>query len=209
MGDYGWERNFNMKPGRLFTVGEGYVALVLLIRTVRYVKLARKKELLDKLFMERIMLGVTQVNGCPLCSYAHTKMALEMGMEAQQIEELLAGTLDNIPQEQLKAVLFGQHYAETKGRPSEKAWDEIVQTYGQDTAKGILGTIRIMMVGNIWGIVLGLLKDRIKHREVDTRSSLGYELLLTFSILPFIPIASIQALISKLIGTPLIKFNEA
>lgn len=118
-------------------------------------------------------------------------MALEMGMEAQQIEDLLAGTLEDIPQGQLKAVLFGQHYAETQGRPSEKAWDEIVQTYGQDAAKGILGTIRIMMVGNIWGIVLGLLKDRIKHRKVDIRSSLGYELLLTFSILPFIPIASI------------------
>lgn len=143
------------------------------------------------------------------CSYAHTKMALEMGMEAQQIEDLLAGTLEDIPQGQLKAVLFGQHYAETQGRPSEKAWDEIVQTYGQDAAKGILGTIRIMMVGNIWGIVLGLLKDRIKHRKVDIRSSLGYELLLTFSILPFIPIASIQALISTLIGTPLLKFGEA
>ncbi|HKM07423.1 MAG TPA: carboxymuconolactone decarboxylase family protein [Sphaerochaeta sp.] len=76
---------------------------------------ARKQGLLDKHFMERIMLGVTQVNGCPLCSYAHTKMALEMGMQEEQIEELLGGELKNIPQEQLKAVLFGQHYAEMKG----------------------------------------------------------------------------------------------
>jgi len=169
---------------------------------------ARKKELLDKQFMERIMLGVTQVNGCLLCSYAHTKMALEMGMEEKQIKELLGGELDNIPPEQLKAVLFGQHYAETKGRPTKSAWEEIVHVYGEDAAKGILGTIRIMMVGNIWGVVLGLLKDRIQHHKVDKRSSLGYELILTLSIIPFIPIAAIHALILGIFRTPLLTFGD-
>lgn len=197
-----------MNSSRLFTVGEEYKHLVLLMRTVRYVGKARRQELLDKHFMERIMLGVTQVNGCPLCSYAHTKMALEMGMEESQIEELLGGELANIPPEQLKAVLFGQHYAEMKGKPSKEAWGEIVHVYGEETAKGILGTIRIMMVGNIWGVVIGLLKDRIQHRKIDERSSLGYELLLTFAMIPFIPIAAIHALISALIGTPLLKFSE-
>lgn len=66
-----------MQASRLFTVGEGYKALVLLFRTVGKTSKARKQGLLDKHFMERIMLGVTQVNGCPLCSYAHTKMPLK------------------------------------------------------------------------------------------------------------------------------------
>lgn len=147
-------------------------------------------------------------HGCPLCSYAHTKMALEMGMQEEQIEELLGGELKNIPQEQLKAVLFGQPYAEMKGKPSRLAWEEIVHVYGEDTATGILGTIRIMMVGNIWGVVIGLLKDRIQLKKVDVRSSLGYELLLTFSIIPFLPIAVMHALAAALIGTPLLKFAE-
>jgi len=198
-----------MNTSRLFTVGEGYEHLVLLFRTVRYISKARKEGLLDKQFMERIMLGVTQVNGCLLCSYAHTKMALEMGMEAKQIEELLGGEMDNIPPEQLKAVLFGQHYAETKGRPSKAAWDEIVHVYGEDAAKGILGTIRIIMVGNIWGVVFGLLKDRLKHHKVDNRSSLGFELLFTFAIIPFIPIAAFHALTLALTGTPLLTFGDA
>jgi len=158
--------------------------------------------------MERIMLGVTQVNGCLLCSFAHTKMALEMGMEEQQIEDLLDGELSDIPQEQLKAVLFGQHYAETKGRPSQAAWDEILHTYGEETAKGILGTIRIMMVGNIWGVVIGLLKDRIQHGTVDERSSLGYELVLILSLLPCIPIAAIHALVLAMLGSPLLICGE-
>jgi len=198
-----------MNTSRLFTVGEEYKHLVLLFRTVHYMSKARREELMDKHFMERVMLGVTQVNGCPLCSYAHTKMALEMGMEEKQIEDLLGGELDDVPAEQLKAVLFGQHYAETKGRPSKAAWDEIVEVYGEPTAKGILGTIRIMMVGNIWGVVIGLLKDRIHHKKVDPRSSLGYELLLTFAMIPFIPIAAIHALILWILGTPLLKFGEA
>ena len=53
--------------------------------------------------MERIMLGVTQVNGCLLCSYAHTKMALELGMKEKQIEELLDGELGNVPLERPEA----------------------------------------------------------------------------------------------------------
>ena len=197
-----------MNTSRLFTVGEEYKALVLLFRTAGYIRKGRKQGILDKQFIERIMLGVTQVNGCPLCSYAHTKMALEMGMEEKEIQELLGGELDNIPPEQLKAVLFGQHYAETKGRPTERSWDEIVQTYGEVGAKGILGSIRIMMVGNIWGVVIGLLKDRIQHRKIDERSSLGYELLLTFAMIPFIPVAAVHALVVSLAGTPLLKFGE-
>ncbi len=197
-----------MNSSRLFTIGEGYNHLVLLLRTVRYVSKARRQKLLNKQFMERIMLGVTQVNGCLLCSYVHTKMALEMGIEEKQIKELLDGELDNIPHDQLKAVLFGQHYAETKGKPSKRAWDEIVHVYGEDIAKGILGTIRIMMVGNIWGVVIGLLKARILYRKVDERSSLGYELLFIFAILPFIPIASIHAFLSAILDTPLLKFAE-
>ena len=197
-----------MNTSRLFSVGEEYKALVLLFRTAGYIRKARKQEVLDKHFIERIMLGVTQVNGCPLCSYAHTKMALEMGMEEKEIQELLGGELDNIPPEQLKAVLFVLLYAETKGRPTERSWDEIVQTYGEVGAKGILGSIRIMMVGNIWGVVIGLLKDRIQHRKIDERSSLGYELLLTFAMIPFIPVAAVHALVVSLAGTPLLKFGE-
>ncbi|MGB4406859.1 MAG: carboxymuconolactone decarboxylase family protein [Sphaerochaeta sp.] len=197
-----------MNSSRLFTVDEGYKHLVLLFRTVRYVSKARKHNLLDKQFMERIMLGVTQVNGCLLCSYAHAKMALELGMQEKQIEELLDGELGNVPIEQLKAVLFAQNYAETKGRPSKMAWDEIVHVYGEDVAKGILGAIRIMMVGNIWGIVIGLLKDRILNRTFDERSSVGYELLLILTIVPFMPVAAIHALVLAILGTPLLTFTE-
>ena len=64
---------------------------------------------------ESISLAVTQVNGCKLCSYAHAKNALKAGMTEEEVEFLLSGGFDNAPKEQLEALLFAQHYAETKG----------------------------------------------------------------------------------------------
>lgn len=85
--------------------------------------------------------------------------------------------------------MFGQHYAEETRRPSEKAWNEIVHVYEEDTAKGILGTIAWWWWKH-WGVVIGLFKDRIQHGKIDERSSIGYELLLIFAMIPFLPIAS-------------------
>lgn len=70
---------------------------------------------LEGAFIERIMLAVTEVNGCPLCSYAHTRMALESGMSMEEIQQMLGGSVDAVPGERLVAVLFAQHYA----RPGE------------------------------------------------------------------------------------------
>ncbi|MDT4763403.1 carboxymuconolactone decarboxylase family protein [Sphaerochaeta sp. PS] len=207
MGHYDGEATMQKQESRLYSIGEAYQALVVLFRSIRHVRKAKKKGLIDRLFMERIMLAVTQVNVCPLCSYAHTRMALEMGMASQDIKQLLSGELEQVPDDQLKAIMFSQHYAETKGRPTRKAWDEIVLEYGDCAAKGILGSARIIMVGNIWGVVLGLLQRRISDHSKDTRSSLGYELLLTFSILPFLPLAALHSIVASLVGTPLLRFS--
>jgi AhpD family alkylhydroperoxidase len=53
------------------------------------------------------MLAVTEVNGCEMCSYAHTKMALEAGLSNDEIQQMLAG--DNwayFPQHFNKSISF-------------------------------------------------------------------------------------------------------
>ena len=45
----------------------------------------KKERQLSEHFIERIMLAVTEVNGCAVWSYAHTKMALEAGMTNEEI----------------------------------------------------------------------------------------------------------------------------
>ncbi len=67
-------------------------------------------------FKERLMLAVTEVNGCPMCSYFHVEQALKSGMDDSQIKNLLSGSLENVPDEEVKAILFAQHYAEKKGK---------------------------------------------------------------------------------------------
>lgn len=37
----------------------------------------KKKKIVNKDFVERLQLAVTEVNGCAACSYAHTYMALK------------------------------------------------------------------------------------------------------------------------------------
>lgn len=108
------------------------------------------------------MLAVTEVNGCSYCSYAHTKMALEAGMSNEEIQKMLLGESDDIPEEEVSAIMFSQHYAETRGHPSKKSWDRIVEIYGINEAKGILGAIRIMMFGNAAGVAWGSFAIRFK-----------------------------------------------
>ena len=72
-------------PGRkLYSITETYHILYDGLRTMKYLSEAKKEDLLDKQFIERIMLAVTEVNGCAICSYAHTRMALESGNEQRR-----------------------------------------------------------------------------------------------------------------------------
>ena len=102
-------------------------------------KKAKKKKELSPEFIERIMLGVTEVNGCEVCSYAHTKMALEQGMAAEEIQQLLAGSTDNIPVEEMPAYLFAQHYADRRGfKQSIKISSNAFKSFVFDSVSSIL-----------------------------------------------------------------------
>ena len=73
-----------------------------------------EKAKLQDTFVERLMLAVTAVNKCPMCSYAHTEIALKSGMAKEEIENLLGGSYTDCPPEEGGAILFAQHYAEKK-----------------------------------------------------------------------------------------------
>lgn len=45
-----------------------------------YNKLYKKQNGMNFKFKERIMLAVTEVNGCIMCSYVHTKLSLKAGL---------------------------------------------------------------------------------------------------------------------------------
>lgn len=198
----------NKKFGRqLYSIGESYLIMYNGIRTIRAFKKAKSENLMNSKFTERIMLAVTEVNSCPMCSYAHTKAALEAGIDHEEIKNMLNGIIDNIPDYEIEGVLFAQHYADKRGNPSKESWDKIVQVYGNTKSEGILASTRMIMMGNTYGIPLGSFIHRFKGKP-DERSSIMYELGMLLTLVIFLPISIIHALISTIFKKPYINFDN-
>ena len=96
---------------------------------------AQLNPVISKPFSESVSLAISQVNGCKLCSYTHAKNALKAGMTDEEVEFLLSGGFDNAPKEQLEALLFAQHYADTNGHPNKEAMQKLTDTYGEEKKK--------------------------------------------------------------------------
>lgn len=192
---------------RMYSIPEFYGFLKDMIRTIKYLQNAKKKQLITDDFVNHIMLAVTEVNGCEICSYVHTADALKNGMSEEDIQLMVSGSFEHIDGNEGVALLFSQHYAENKGNPSKVAWERLIETYGKEKALGILATTRMIMMGNTHGIAAGALKNRFQKKPIP-KSNFGYELGLTLSIIPFLPLAIIDAFIDNQRRQPLIRFSE-
>ncbi|MGI6545927.1 MAG: carboxymuconolactone decarboxylase family protein [Fastidiosipilaceae bacterium] len=182
---------------KIYSHCDFYKSIVMLLRSIKYLRLNRKEQLISPQFKERIMLAVTEVNGCEACSYAHTKFALEEGMSPEEISSILSGDLQNIPQEESVGVFFAQHYADEKGKASKDSWQRLVDEYGQRSAMVILAFTRMMLVGNIYGIAVSAIRDRFKGKP-SGKTTLIYEISILLSIILYLPFATIHALFDKI-----------
>ena len=109
-------------------------------------------ELVSEQFRERLMLMVTQVNGCRYCSYFHAKEALKAGISRDELSFLLAGEIPaDVPQEEVPALLYAQHWAEADSHPDPGARQSIEDTYGLEKAAAIEIILRMIRVGNLSG----------------------------------------------------------
>lgn len=196
-----------MVANRHFTIAQLYTVNYLAMRSIFDLIRAKKRGAISQPFIERVMLAVTEVNGCAMCSYAHSKMALEAGMTDVEIQNILAGDHEDIPESEAVGIMFAQHYADTMGHPSLESWDRLEEYYGQVAARGILAATRIIMLGNGLGIVLGSFTGRFKGKK-DPNSHLLYEIVGILSLLIFIPLAILHALAASLVRWPIIRFKE-
>ena len=154
----------------------------------------------DRRSSERIMLAVTEVNGCELCSYAHSRFALEAGIEDAEVQQLLGGVTDGVPTRELAGVAFGQHYADTRGRPDTAAWEEVVTQYGEESLCVLLAA-RTMMWGNALGIPLSALRSRFRGRPYP-RSSVGFEIRTSLGGVAVTPLGVLMGALDSLRGRP-------
>ena len=140
---------------KLFSLFEVFQIMTLAFRSIPLLRRAKRAGVMNHAFLERIMLAVTEVNGCAMCSYYHTRVALEAGFSAGEIRNMLGGSLSDVPAEQLDGVLFAQHYADMRGKPTSGSWRRLLERYGETGAYGVLAVTRMIMMGNAVGIPSG------------------------------------------------------
>ena len=137
-----------------------------------YVKsfIAHKKLIFDTIkgnrlsneFKEKIMLAVTAVNGCVYCSYFHSKVALESGLDPESIRQIACLDFGNVSIDEAPALAFAQHYAESNERPTPKSLQAIIKFYGIKKAQDILNCCEMITFGNLFGNTISAFESRLK-----------------------------------------------
>ena len=184
-----------MKTGfekRIYTVAEFRRALDDVFAHLPDMRAAMRGGRVNKSFAERIMLAVTQVNGCRYCHYGHAKAALAAGITETEIRDLFEGELDKVPPTQVVALTFAQHYAETEGYPDPAAWQRVVDTYGPESARDIMAYIRMITMGNLLGNTFDALLYRLTLRPSAPGSSLVQETGVILGSLVLVPATFIR-----------------
>lgn len=192
---------------RKFNFSELYRSYLYVPRAIRKLRQNKKEGLISQQFIERMQLAVTEVNGCAACSYAHTTFALREGMSNEEISSFLAGADDSIQPEEAKAIIFAQHFADSRGYPEKDAYEAIIKEYGKEKARIILSAVQMMIAGNMFGIPFSAYQSRRKGKPFKD-SHIGYELGMLVGGVLVLPIALLHALLLWIVGKPNIRFTK-
>ena len=193
---------------RKFRFSELYRSFVYVPRAALKLRSNKKNKLVDPHFVERLQLAVTEVNGCAACSYAHTTMALRQGMSNEEISSFLGGDDQFVKPEEAKAILFAQHFADTRGYPQKDTYESVVSEYGAKKARIILSAVQVMLAGNIFGIPFSAYQSRKKGKPFKN-SALGYELGMLIGGIIVLPVAIVHGILRGLIGLPNKRFDKS
>jgi len=110
------------------------------------------REIIPFPFRERLMMVVTQVNGCRYCSYFHAKESLRAGLGTEELRQLLSGMIpQDTPADELVALTYAQHWAESDAHPDPHITQKLIETYGIQKAEAIHIVLRMIRIGNLLG----------------------------------------------------------
>jgi AhpD family alkylhydroperoxidase len=178
---------------RVFTPIIFYRHTVKAFRAFPLMLRSQRMGLISKAFQERIMLAVTEVNGCKYCNYYHTSLAIKEGISKAEIRAMRLGNTTDIPEDEAPALMYAQHYADTGGISDPETRDRLINHYGIEKARGIEASIKTIMVGNIYGIAIDGLLRRFRGKKMKG-SKLSYELGIIFGSLLLFPVALVHTL---------------
>ena len=103
---------------------------------------------------ERLMVAAAAVYGCRFCSWLHTREALRIGVNKEELDRLTGGIIEGCPEEYSIAVLYAQHWADSNAHPSPEAVHRLEETYGIEKAKMVNVVLRpirlILFMEDLW-----------------------------------------------------------
>jgi AhpD family alkylhydroperoxidase len=150
---------------RRFSIQESIPIMWRASRSLPLLRSWSKSKRINKAFRERIMLAISGVNGCAMCSFVHTKLALAEGISAEQIKQLLGGEFNDIPAGEAVGVLYAQSYASGKEVIDPTSFQRLVKEYGEQKAYCILQVCQIITFTTVMGITLDGMKQRFTFKR--------------------------------------------
>ena len=125
------------------------------------------KKLISPAFRERLMLVVTQVNGCRYCRTFHVRGAAKVGITNSELIELLAGQIPtNAPEEERPALIYASYWAESGAQPDPEHVRELEDIYGEGKAAAIHVVLRMIRMGNLLGNTVDYILYRLTFGRV-------------------------------------------
>ncbi|WJW70032.1 carboxymuconolactone decarboxylase family protein (plasmid) [Candidatus Chlorohelix allophototropha] len=137
--------------------------LAYLLRNRKNLRHALKGETISGAFRQRLMLVVTSVNRCRYCAAYHSQVSLVAGLTHPEIAELLEGTIEDCPSEEIPALLYARQWAENNSYPDKEAYDELAGIYGVEKAELIELALKTIRVGNLSGNTFDYLLCRLSR----------------------------------------------
>lgn len=182
----------NNFPRRIYTFSYLINDIGFLIKNIPFIIKSSRQKLVSKQLMERIMLVVTAVNGCVYCEWFHAKMAKRSGISNSEIHNLLNSQFKvSSNEEEIQALLYAQHYAETNRNPEKQMRNQFVEQYGIDKSRAIELNIRTIWFGNLSGNTFDAYGSRRKGQKAEN-SNVVFEFffyIFSYPILaPLLPI---------------------
>lgn len=186
---------------RKVTPAELYDSLVFALPALFVFAGNRWSQTVPHAFIERVQLAVTAVSACAVCSYVHSRLALEMGLSEEEITRYLTGTIDDPNPAEAKALLFAEHFAETRGRPSADAYAAFAEAYGHRASRILVAAMQLMLAGNLIGLPLSARRAR-RNGMPYTDSSVAYEWGMVLGFWFMVPVAALHAFLRTLTLRP-------
>ena len=140
-------------PRRLYAgFGDFWQDIRYIMQNRQSMKIAMRGDIISYKFRERLMLMVTEVNGCRYCSYYHAKEALKAGISDDELAALMGGHIPkDTPKDEIPALLFAQYWAEVDAKPDPEIQQKFDETYGTKKSEAIAVILHMIRVGNLSG----------------------------------------------------------